>query len=177
MKQISIFGASSTLPEDTAYCEAYQLGKLLAAEGYAVITGGYMGTMEAVSRGAFEIGGTVIGITCDEIEKWRSIPPNKWITNEFRVATLKERMHLLIEKCDTAIVLPGGIGTLAEFAFMWAHMNIQAINPRKVIVVGKEWQGLVEHLLNSFSAYIPIQQRQWIQFAADIHSAVNKLIN
>ncbi len=54
-----------------AYEEARELGKFLAEHGHAVLTGGYMGTMEAVSRGACEAGGHVIGVTCEDIEEWR----------------------------------------------------------------------------------------------------------
>ena len=67
-------------PGQPAYLEALHLGELLAKAGHEVVTGGYMGVMEAVSRGAAEAGGNVIGVTCKDIENWRPIDPNRWVT-------------------------------------------------------------------------------------------------
>ena len=61
---VTIFGGSEPHAGEPAYEEARRLGELLAAAGFTVLTGGYIGTMEAVSRGANETGGHVIGITC-----------------------------------------------------------------------------------------------------------------
>lgn len=66
---IAVFGGSQPKEGDPAYAEAYELGSLLAQAGHTVLTGGYIGTMEAVSRGAAEAGGHVIGVTCEEIER------------------------------------------------------------------------------------------------------------
>ena len=69
--KITIFGGSSPLPESKEYQFAYDLGAALGGGGHTILTGGYMGTMEASSRGAAESGAHVIGVTCDEIENWR----------------------------------------------------------------------------------------------------------
>ncbi len=79
---ITIFGGSQPKPGSPAYAEAYELGKLLALAGHTVLTGGYMGTMEAVSRGANEAGGHVIGVTCADIEAWRGTRANAWVKEE-----------------------------------------------------------------------------------------------
>ena len=76
--RITVFGGSAPQPGQPAYLEAQRLGELLAKAGYEVVTGGYMGVMEAVSRGAVEAGGRAIGVTCQEIEDWRPIDPNQW---------------------------------------------------------------------------------------------------
>ncbi len=68
---ITVFGGAQPKEGTPAYEEARELGALLAQRGHAVLTGGYMGTMEAVSRGACEAGGHVIGVTCIDIEEWR----------------------------------------------------------------------------------------------------------
>ncbi len=67
--KVSVFGSSQPKEGSMAYAEAQELGKLLAQRGHIVLTGGYMGTMEAVSRGAAEAGGHVIGVTCEDIER------------------------------------------------------------------------------------------------------------
>ena len=82
--KISVFGGSQTKEGDTAYVEARELGRLLAERGHTVLTGGYIGVMEAVSRGAREAGGHVIGVTCEDIEAWRPIKANSWVMEEIR---------------------------------------------------------------------------------------------
>src|SRR5512145_1851238 len=106
--RVSVFGGSQPREGDTAYAEAMELGRLLAERGHTVLTGGYIGTMEAVSRGANEAGGHVIGVTCEDIEAWRPIRMNAWVQEEWCQSNLKERVFSLIENCDAAIVLPGG---------------------------------------------------------------------
>ncbi|MFN8411896.1 MAG: hypothetical protein U0Z26_05870 [Anaerolineales bacterium] len=68
---VTVLGGAQPKEGTAAYEEARELGKLLAEQGHAVLTGGYMGTMEAVSRGASEAGGHVIGVTCIDIEDWQ----------------------------------------------------------------------------------------------------------
>ena len=113
---ITVFGGSHPKIGSPAYAEAYELGKLLAQAGHAVLTGGYIGTMEAVSCGAAEAGGHVIGVTCDEIEKWRGVKANAWVREERHFQTLEQRLIELVHACDAAIALPGGPGTLTEIA-------------------------------------------------------------
>ncbi len=72
---ITVFGGAQPKEGTPAYEEARTLGTLLAQRGHTVLTGGYMGTMEAVSRGACEAGGHVIGVTCIDIEEWRKSKP------------------------------------------------------------------------------------------------------
>jgi len=174
---ISIFGGSQPRPGSPAYLEAYELGKLLASAGHIVLTGGYIGTMEAVSRGAAEAGGHVVGVTCDEIEKWRPVTPNAWVKEERRFATLQERLNELVRGCDAAIALPGGPGTLTEIALTWNLMIVHALKPKPLILVGAGWEAVVRVLYNSFEDYIPPVQRALLAFAPDAESAVNRLVN
>src|SRR3990172_11196235 len=99
---ITVFGSSSPAPGEPAYEEARRLGDLLARAGHCVLTGGYMGTMEAVSRGAAEAGGHTVGVTCDQIEKWRNTKANAWVKEERRFESLGERLYCLVESCDVA---------------------------------------------------------------------------
>ena len=176
--KITIFGGSAPKPNTPAYQEAYTLGKLLAQRGHSVMTGGYIGTMEAVSRGANEAGGHVIGVTCDEIENWRDVKPNQWITDEWRYPTLKERLNVLIEKCDVAFALPGGPGTLTEIMLMWNQLIIEAIPPAPLILIGKGWQTLFNQAFyTELGEYVAQSQRDLLQFAPDAQSAVKLLEN
>jgi uncharacterized protein (TIGR00730 family) len=174
---ISVFGGSHPQPDSPAYAEARTLGKLLAQAGHTVLTGGYIGTMEAVSRGAAEAGGHVIGVTCDDLEAWRTVKPNVWVQEERRFATMQERLNELVKACDAAIALPGGPGTLTEIALTWNLMIVHSMPPKPLILMGAGWKSMVESLYDSFDEYIPQNQRDLLLFAPDILSAVACLRN
>ncbi|MFZ5878564.1 MAG: LOG family protein [Chloroflexota bacterium] len=172
---ITVFGGSQPKEGDTAYTEAQTLGRLLAERGHAVLTGGYIGTMEAVSRGASEAGGHVIGVTCEDIEDWRKVSANRWVKEERRRKTLLERLQVLIEDCDAAIALPGGPGTLTEISLMWNLMIIQALHRRPLILVGDGWQSVFDQVFTKLGTYTSPAQQELVQFAPDIETAVRML--
>jgi len=172
---VTVFGGAQPKEGTVAYEEAQDLGKLLAERGHAVITGGYMGTMEAVSRGACEAGGHVIGVTCSDIEDWRKTSPNQWVKEERRKKSLMERLHGLIDGCDAAIALPGGAGTLTEISLMWNLMIVEALPPRPLILIGSGWQSTFNQFFKEFNTYMPIHQRALLYFARDVVTAVEKL--
>jgi uncharacterized protein (TIGR00730 family) len=170
--KVSVFGGSSPQPGSPAYKEAHELGKLLAQSGHIVLTGGYIGTMEAVSRGAAEAGGHVIGVTCKDIEAWRAVKPNAWVQEERRFETIQERLNELVHACDAAIALSGGPGTLTEIALTWNLMIVRTMPQKPLILSGPGWRKLIETFYNSFEVYIPKNQRDLLQFAPDIISTV-----
>ena len=173
---VTVFGGSQPKAGSTAYEEASQLGKLLARQGHAVLTGGYIGTMEAVSRGANEAGGHVIGVTCAEIERWRGVGANRWVKEERKFETLRQRLDGLIDGCDAAIALPGGPGTLTEIALMWNLMIVDAIHRRPLILVGHGWKSMLDQAYTELDDYFAATQRALLTFAPDVQSAV-KLLN
>jgi uncharacterized protein (TIGR00730 family) len=173
--RVSVFGGSQPKPGESAYDDALRLGKLLAKAGFTVLTGGYIGTMEAVSRGAAEAGGHVIGVTCDQIETWRPVAPNAWVKEEMRYATMRQRLFGLIEECDAALALPGGIGTLAEISVMWSHLQTGAISPRPLILIGVGWKATIETFYQNLGKYITEKDQEWIQFSQGVDQAVRIL--
>jgi uncharacterized protein (TIGR00730 family) len=173
IKNVTVFGGSR--PDERGYAQALQLGQMLGEAGFAVLTGGYIGTMEAVSRGAAEAGGHVIGVTCDEIEAWRPTHPNRWVMEERRCSTLRQRISALIDGCDAAIALPGGPGTLTEIMEMWNLLIIEAISPRPLILVGDGWRTTFEQFFSSFESYIPVEQRRWLIFAGSVQQTMENL--
>lgn len=175
MKTITVFGGSLPQPGSAAYQEAQQLGALLAGSGFAVQTGGYIGAMEAASRGASEAGGHVIGVTCDEIEAWRPVGPNRWVAQQKRCATLRERLYVLIDDCDGAIALPGGIGTLAEIALTWAQLQISPDDHRPFILLGQGWKETLDRFTSLLGSYIPEADQQRIITAPDPTTALQYL--
>jgi uncharacterized protein (TIGR00730 family) len=172
---ITVFGSASPQPGDPAYEEARRLGELLARAGHAVLTGGYMGTMEAASRGAAEAGGHVVGVVCQEIETWRQATHNQWVIEVRKFPTLRERLYCLVEACDGALALPGGIGTLDEIATMWSQMQVNAMPTRPLILIGAGWKRTFETLIDAQAANIRPAHRELLSFAPDIDAAVDML--
>ena len=170
--KVSVFGGSQPKPDSPAYEKARQLGEILAQRGHIVLTGGYIGTMEAVSRGAYEAGGHVIGVTCGEIERWRDVGKNRWVKEEWRKQTLVERLQVLIRECDAGIALSGGPGTLTEITLMWNLMIVESMHRRPLVLVGDGWQSVFDQLFKALEIYIPDNQRDLLWFARDVQTAV-----
>ena len=172
---ITVFGSASPQPGHPAYEEARRLGELLARAGHTVLTGGYMGTMEAASRGAAEAGGHVVGVTCQQIEDWRAARHNPWVLEERKFPTLRERLYCLVDSCDAALALPGGIGTLDEIVTMWSQMQTAAMPVRPLILMGHGWRRTITALLEAQDEHIRPAHRDLLTFAEDIDNAVTKL--
>lgn len=172
---ISVFGGSQPKEGETAYIEAQELGNLLAQRGHTVLTGGYIGTMEAVSRGASEAGGHVVGVTCDDIEAWRAVSPNQWINEERREKTLIGRLQVLIEGSDAALALPGGVGTLTEIALMWNLMIVESLPRRPLILIGRGWKSTFDQFFKELDVYTSEKYRELVNYADDIDTAVTML--
>lgn len=137
---ISVFGSSSPQPDTKPYEEARRLGFLLAEAGFAVATGGYGGTMAAVSQGAAEGGGRVIGVTSSHLEKWRPMPPNEWVSEEIRHDSQRDRLMHLVMNNDGMIALPGGIGTLSEVSLAWSLLQTGESEERPLVLLGALWR-------------------------------------
>lgn len=158
IKTVSVFGTGRARPGDKSYASAEELGRLLAEAGFAIANGGYGGTMEAVSKGATEAGGEVIGVTCSAFARGRA---NKYVSREIGTKSLNERLDKLIELGDAYVVLVGGTGTLLELAMVWELKNKGFLEGGKpIILLGGYWNRLVElvsaddpesrrHLLNA----------------------------
>lgn len=137
---VSVFGSSQVEPGSAAYEEARIVGMLLAKAGLTVCNGGYGGIMEAVSRGAKEAGGSVIGVTTS----WFAhLTANAWLDREVRTATFLERLRTIIEMGHGYIALKGGVGTLTEVSTVWSMMQTRSIPPRPFILLSDPWCGLL----------------------------------
>ena len=169
---IAVFGGASAKPGEETYNEALRLGAMLANLGHTMMTGGYVGVMEAASRGANEAGGHVVGVTCAQIERWRNSKANAWLKEERHFETLRERMYALIDGCDAAVVMPGGIGTLCELAVTWNEQVINGKNSRPLILVGNEWNKVISQFIESLGCYLSVKDRDLIQIVPDVDTAV-----
>jgi hypothetical protein len=173
--KVTVFGGSQPKADSRAYAEAQSLGEMLAQRGHTVLTGGYMGTMEAVSRGAAGARGHVIGVTCDELSRWHGLSVNRWVTEEWKRSTLIERLQTLIENADAALALPGGPGTLTEIALTWNLMIVGSMKPRPLVLVGDAWQQVLRSFYSHLNDYTPGSQRELLRFAATPEEAVEML--
>ena len=171
--KITVFGGASLKPGETAYEEARELGYQLGKQGHTLLTGGYIGTMEAVSKGASEAGAHVIGSTCADIEAWRGTRANEWVKEEWKHATLRDRMYALVDACDIAIVLPGGIGTLAELAVFWNEEVISQKPSRQVLLIGEGWKNTIQMFFDSFVGFINSKDQNRVHFVESVQSAVD----
>ncbi len=175
IERVTVFGGSQPKPGDPAYQDALELGYLLAQAGYTVLNGGYIGSMEAVSRGANQAGGKVIGVTCDEVEAWRPVKANHWVTEEWHYHTLQERLFALVHNADAYLALPGGVGTLVELSLTWNLLITGVLLPRPLVLVGPGWNSAVNIFIAEQGEFIPATQRHWVSFAPDAGSAFRLL--
>lgn len=168
---ISVFGSSKPQPGSEAYEEARQVGRLLADASFAVATGGYTGTMAAVSQGAAAAGGHVVGVGCERIEQFRPGGLNEWVVEAVRYETLQERLLHLVTNNDGMIVLPGGIGTLSELALAWSLLQVKEIEPRPLVLLGDIWRETMRAFIRS--EYVPDPHATLLHYASTPQDAVN----
>lgn len=141
-KVVSVFGTGKAREGDPAYVLAEQVGRALAEAGFIVANGGYGGTMRASAKGAAEVGGTVVGVTCSA---FKNSVANAYVTREVKTDSLEERLQNLIKAGTAYVVLPGGTGTLLELAAVWELKNKGFLDRgRPIILVGGFWQPLVD---------------------------------
>ena len=172
---VSVFGGSAPQPGTPAYEEARALGAALAQAGWTVATGGYTGVMEAASRGACEAGGHVIGVTCGLIEEWRGLRANAWVKEEKRFDTLRQRLSHLVEFCDAAMALPGGIGTLSEVGLTWSLLQTGEIKRKPLITIGPLWSSTLSTFIQHSNGYLRPGDAELVMMAADVDEAVKML--
>lgn len=173
---ISVFGSASPTPEQTLYLDGLELGRLLGENGFTVMTGGYCGTMEAVSRGANEAGADVIGVACRQIEDYRPVGPNPWVKQVKATDTLSERIEYLTSHADAFLALPGGIGTLAEISIVFNKMVIGSIPSQILILIGEGWKQTFEAFIKGQDENVNQRTRQLPRFAANPAEAIDILL-
>jgi uncharacterized protein (TIGR00730 family) len=137
---VTIFGGSKCREPDPAYEQAHRVGQLLAEAGFTICTGGYLGVMEAASRGAHERGGRVIGITMNQFQS----EPNRYLTEKIPSEHFYERLQRLITQSVGYIALRGGMGTVTELSLVWNKIQTRVIEPRPLVLLGECWPPVVK---------------------------------
>ena len=139
-KIVTIFGGSRCGENSPEYREAKNLGARLAESGFTICTGGYLGVMEAASRGAREKGGRVFGIVMNQFKS----EPNRYLTDKVATRHFYERLQNLIERSSAFIALRGGMGTVTEVSLVWNKLQTGVIERRPLVLLGKCWKPVVE---------------------------------
>ena len=141
---VTIFG-SARLPQDHKYCQlAYKLGGLLAENGHAVITGGGPGIMEAVSHGAYEIGGRTIGFNITLIHEQH---PNPYLTDCLTFEYFFARKVSLAMAAKVFVFFPGGFGSMDELFEILCLMQENKMPRMPVFLIGKSYWHNIDKLI------------------------------
>jgi uncharacterized protein (TIGR00730 family) len=144
---VTVFGSSRTKVTEQYYNMAYQLGIDLARNGFAVVTGGGPGIMEAANKGAWEMQGESVGLNILLEHNQR---PNRYQNLSLEFEYFHARKVCLAKYSVGFVVFPGGFGTLDELAEILTLVQTQKLHPFPIFLVGSEhWQGLItwfEHL-------------------------------
>jgi uncharacterized protein (TIGR00725 family) len=152
---VAVFGSSQTEPGSVEWEEAHRAGARIAEEGFTVITGGYGGTMEAVSSGAAGAGGHVIGVTAPVLFPDRSTP-NPYVHEVIEASSLANRIDIMMQRSTATLALPGSIGTAAELLISWNTNHILregGATPRLSVAVGPGWKALARALVDMAGAF------------------------
>src|SRR5215510_15076984 len=106
--RVTVFGGSRCGTESEEYSDALKLGRLLVEAGFEVCSGGYAGVMEAISRGAHDAGGHVVGVTMNQFKA----SPNRYLKKIEPSADFYSRLQTLIRESAGYVALRGGMGTI-----------------------------------------------------------------
>jgi uncharacterized protein (TIGR00730 family) len=138
---VSVFGSASISESDPVYDLGRQVGRLLAEAGFAVITGGGPGAMEAANRGASEANGKSVGL-CIQLPKEQASNPYANIKVNFRYFFIRKVMF--VKYAVAYVILPGGFGTMDELFESLTLIQTSRIKPFPVIMLGKDyWKDLI----------------------------------
>jgi len=140
--RLAAFGSSRIGSEAAVYQDVFELSRKIALSGWDGITGGHQGMMAAFSEGMHAGGRHIRGITLERFPT----PPDNTFSEEIRARDFFDRMGTMIEQAQAWLVLPGGLGTLAELSMTWDLVAIRVLEPRPLLLYGDMWQPIVNTL-------------------------------
>ncbi len=169
---ISVFGSARTLRDSEYYRLGEEVGGLLAQAGYAVITGGGPGTMEAANKGAVEASGTSVGLG---IELPFESGLNEWVDLGINFRYFFARKTMFVKYARGFIVLPGGLGTLDELFEAMTLVQTGKVTSFPIVLIGRDfWKPLIDWMRTTQvpSGMIAEADLDLLQIVDDAASAV-----
>jgi hypothetical protein len=141
-RAVSVFGSARTPSDHPYYAAGVEMGAALARAGYAVITGGGPGAMEAANRGASEADGLSVGLG---IELPFEQELNEWVDLGISFRYFFVRKTMFVKYAQAFVILPGGFGTLDELFESLTLVQTRKVTRFPVILYGEEyWSGLID---------------------------------
>jgi uncharacterized protein (TIGR00730 family) len=174
---IACFGSARTKPHDPDYAIGEDVGRKLSDAGFAVITGGGPGTMEAVNKGASEGGGTSVGLG---IELPYESGLNAWVDVGINFRYFFARKTMFLKYSQGFVVLPGGLGTLDELFEALTLVQTQKVTSFPLVLLGTDyWQGMIEWLRDRALVHGTINQTDidMLQLTDDVDHAVQLMVD
>ncbi|MDP9820532.1 LOG family protein [Nocardioides massiliensis] len=173
---VSVFGSARTAADHPYYAHGLEVGRRLVEEGFAVITGGGPGAMEAANRGAQEAGGMSVGLG---IELPHEQGMNPWVTHGINFRYFFARKMMFVKYAQGFIVLPGGFGTFDELFEALTLVQTQKVTSFPIVLVGTAyWRGLVDWLRDTAAAegMISAADVDRLQLTDDLEEAVRAMV-
>jgi len=169
-KIVTIFGGSRCGENSVEYRQAREVGERLAEAGFTICTGGYLGVMEAASRGAREKGGRVFGIVMNQFRS----EPNRYLTDKVATNHFYDRLQNLIMRSVGFIAIRGGMGTVTEISLVWNKLQTGVIEKRPLVLLGDCWKPVVE----CWQRNLPVSDTDvsWLDFADTAEEACQTII-
>lgn len=170
-KIITIFGGSKCGPDSQEYQDAIAVGRSLAEAGFTICTGGYLGVMEAASKGARDAGGRVLGIVMNQFKS----EPNRFLTDKVATDHFYDRLQNLITRSVGFIAMRGGMGTVTEISLVWNKLQTGVLDRRPLVLVGDCWKQVVD----SWEQNLAVSRADvgFLDFAANAEEACSIIVD
>jgi uncharacterized protein (TIGR00730 family) len=168
---VSMFGSARTRPNDPYYKAAEETARLFAKHGLTVITGGGPGIMEAANKGAFEAGGTSVGLNITLPQEQEA---NKYQSISLDFHYFYARKVMFVKYSSAFVCFPGGFGTLDEFFETLTLIQTLKIEAFPVVLYGSRfWRGLVDWLKELSPHYIDVEDTDIFRIVDDPKECVD----
>lgn len=174
---VSVFGSARVKPDTDMYRVAQEIGRLFAEQGFAVVTGGGPGVMEAANRGAKDAGGLSVGFTIDLPHEQ---DPNPYLDICVNFKHFYARKTMLVKAAEGFVMMPGGFGTLDEmFEALTLIQTGKVLNFPVVLFGSEHWKGLLDWINTQLlpQSLISPQDEELLYVTDDPKAAVKLVVD